>query len=88
MVSDMKDETGPTATQTSLEKGNVDDAWLFLNKHCDRSLDTDAVDVDALRRKIDWRIVPLMFGCYSMQFLDKVILNVSCLRLDFVVSGV
>lgn len=25
---------------------------------------------------MDWHIVPLMFGCYTMQFLDKVILNV------------
>ncbi|KAL1610871.1 hypothetical protein SLS59_000508 [Nothophoma quercina] len=33
------------------------------------------VDIRRLRRKVDWRIVPLMFGCYTMQFLDKVILN-------------
>ena len=31
----------------------------------------------ALRRKIDWRIVPIMFCCYTMQFIDKVSLNVS-----------
>ena len=31
----------------------------------------------ALRRKIDWRIVPIMFLCYTMQFIDKVSLNVS-----------
>lgn len=86
MVSDTKAETGPTLTQTSLEKGNVDDAWSFLNKHYNSSLDTDA-DIDALRRKVDWHIVPLMFGCYTMQFLDKVILNVSCHDLGCVVSG-
>jgi len=31
----------------------------------------------ALVRKIDYRIVPLMFFCYLMQFLDKVMINVS-----------
>lgn len=55
----------------------VDDAWDFLNRFQNDSTDTSVVDINALRRKIDWRIVPLMFGCYTMQFLDKVILNVS-----------
>lgn len=38
---------------------------------------SSAVDLPALRRKIDWRIVPIMFCCYMMQFVDKVLLNVS-----------
>ncbi|KAK5016536.1 hypothetical protein LTR39_002033 [Cryomyces antarcticus] len=29
----------------------------------------------SLRRRIDWRIVPIMFCCYTMQFVDKVLLN-------------
>ncbi|MCJ1469832.1 hypothetical protein MMC07_008474 [Pseudocyphellaria aurata] len=33
------------------------------------------VDLKALRRKIDWKIVPLMFCCYTIQFVDKVLLN-------------
>jgi len=28
-----------------------------------------------LLRKIDWRIVPIMFMCYFLQFLDKVVIN-------------
>ncbi|KAF4925016.1 Thiamine pathway transporter THI73 [Colletotrichum viniferum] len=55
--------------------GSVDAAWKFLNDHREAGGDTSSVDIDALRRKIDWHIVPLMFGCYTMQFLDKVILN-------------
>ena len=51
----------------------IDTAWRFLDKHRDAHV---AVDITALRRKIDWHIVPLMFCCYTMQFLDKVILNV------------
>ena len=34
------------------------------------------VNEKALVRRIDYRIVPLMFLCYLMQFLDKVLINV------------
>ena len=77
MAVSIKEESQPTTTQTSLENGSVDDAWLFLNKHQNDDLNTELVDIRRLRRKVDWRIVPLMFGCYTMLFLDKVILNVS-----------
>jgi hypothetical protein len=30
----------------------------------------------ALLRRIDWRIIPIMFLAYFLQFLDKVVLNV------------
>lgn len=36
------------------------------------------VDLGKLRRKVDWYIVPLMMLCYTMQFIDKISLNVSC----------
>jgi hypothetical protein len=37
----------------------------------------DAADVDqkALLRKIDWMVMPLMFGAYLSQFFDKSLLN-------------
>jgi len=54
----------------------VDDAWTFLNMPRNAGADASAVDIQALRRKVDWHIVPLMFGCYTIQFLDKVVLNV------------
>ncbi|KAL1654789.1 hypothetical protein SLS61_002538 [Didymella pomorum] len=75
MARDTKSNTQPTISQTSLESGSVDDAWLFLNKSRHANADASVVDIRALRRKVDWHIVPLMFGCYTMQFLDKVILN-------------
>ncbi|CAH0058670.1 unnamed protein product [Clonostachys solani] len=82
-MSDNKDThtTTEAASQADLGSENHDDvdtAWEFLNSHraITTAEDTDAVDIDALRRKIDWHIVPLMFACYLMQFLDKVILNV------------
>ncbi|KAL9942783.1 hypothetical protein D7B24_004172 [Verticillium nonalfalfae] len=51
----------------------VDAAWEYLNAN--RGMEYAQVDLAKLRRKIDWHIVPLMFCCYTMQFLDKVILN-------------
>ncbi|PHH58501.1 hypothetical protein CDD82_2943 [Ophiocordyceps australis] len=66
-----KQEASPPADSV-----HMDAAWKFLNQHRDVN-GIELVNMDALRRRIDWRIVPLMFGCYTMQFLDKVILNVS-----------
>ncbi|KND90632.1 Thiamine pathway transporter THI73 [Tolypocladium ophioglossoides CBS 100239] len=69
------DKASPTALNGDANgKTNVDAAWIFLNDHRDAE-GVSAIDINALRRKIDWHIVPLMFCCYTMQFLDKVILN-------------
>lgn len=69
---------GISSSNSSVNKrDDVDNAWEFLKNHHDVvGTDTNSVDINALRRKIDWHIVPLMFACYLMQFLDKVILNV------------
>jgi hypothetical protein len=40
------------------------------------NLTEECQDVPALRHKIDRRIVPIMFLCYLMNFIDKVALNV------------
>ncbi|EGX95873.1 MFS transporter, putative [Cordyceps militaris CM01] len=67
----------PTADKTAavtVQHGDVDAAWLFLDQHRDVP-GVDTVDLKKLRRRIDLRIVPIMFGCYTMQFLDKVIYN-------------
>lgn len=54
----------------------VDDAVIYLKSHANGALDSQ-VDLRALRRKIDRRLMPYMFCCYILQFLDKVMLNVS-----------
>ena len=51
-----------------------DDAVVYLEGHEDQSA---YVDLRALRHKIDRRLMPYMFCCYVLQFLDKVMLNVS-----------
>lgn len=51
-----------------------DEGFAYLERHGDQS---GYVDLVTLRRKIDRRIIPYMFCCYVLQFLDKVMLNVS-----------
>jgi hypothetical protein len=75
-------ESGVEETQVSSGLKSIDDAWSYLNSQHRDSHDAESIDIKALRRKIDRRIVPLMFGCYTMQFLDKVILNVSYNELE------
>ncbi|KAJ6016662.1 hypothetical protein N7451_000041 [Penicillium sp. IBT 35674x] len=48
-----------------------DDAVDYLETHTERV----GVDLITLRRKIDCRVLPYMFCCYVLQFLDKVMLN-------------
>lgn len=52
-----------------VELGDVDAALDYLN-HEDTTLMSE-VDEKKLVRKIDWMIVPLMWLCYCLQYLDK-----------------
>ncbi|KAL2155729.1 hypothetical protein VTH82DRAFT_471 [Thermothelomyces myriococcoides] len=73
-VKEPVDTKAPTPSDVS---GGLDSAWKYLDAHRDMGAlaPGESIDLKALRRKIDWRIVPLMFLCYTLQFLDKVILN-------------
>ncbi|KFH46248.1 Thiamine pathway transporter-like protein [Hapsidospora chrysogenum ATCC 11550] len=73
--SDLETASPPPTGRPASDTG-VDGAWKFLNDHRNAAAAGDvAVDIRSLRRKIDFHVVPLMFCCYTMQFLDKVILN-------------
>ncbi|KAI2732353.1 hypothetical protein CBS147332_1492 [Penicillium roqueforti] len=52
----------------------IDDAVVYLKGHEKEALDSP-VNLRALRRKIDRRLIPYMLCCYVLQFLDKVMLN-------------
>ncbi len=88
-VKSQVDDTSSNDASSS----QLDAAWKFLDSHRDDAAnlnDSSPIDIKALRRKIDWRIVPLMFCCYTMQFLDKVILNyagVMTIRQDLNLQG-
>lgn len=55
----------------------LDQAYWYLQERAPETLAESVDDGRRLRRKIDWCIVPIMFCCYTMQFIDKVLLNVS-----------
>ena len=69
----------PSGHGTSDQKArDLDQAFWYVQES---SVGNDAYptatgDSKALRRKIDWHIIPIMFCCYTMQFIDKVLLNV------------
>lgn len=58
------------------DQKDLDKAYLYMKGHEGEAEDVD-VDLAKLRRKIDWRIVPIMLAAYTMQFVDKVMINVS-----------
>ena len=49
---------------------------------------TEDKDDKSILRKVDWQILPIMFLVYFLQFLDKIILNVSNQRWlhDYIVT--
>lgn len=75
----MSDDTAPkeaNVTSSKVDSKKQDAAGKYLQDHADNAA-ADSVDLKKLRAKIDWNIVPLMFLCYFLQFIDKVIINVS-----------
>ena len=55
--------------EKNIASGDVDEALKFLR---DGGLSSTAdIDEKALLRKIDWMMMPLMFCCYFLQYLDK-----------------
>ncbi|ETN44523.1 uncharacterized protein HMPREF1541_10193 [Cyphellophora europaea CBS 101466] len=73
------DDTGVSSPTTSSISGDhvkdPDQAYTFLKQLGEKDGRHSEVSIKAIRRKVDWRIVPIMFLCYTMQFIDKVSLN-------------
>ena len=57
---------------------DLDQAYWYMRQSVVAYVDQEASSraLKALRGKIDWRIVPICFACYTMQFIDKTLLNV------------
>lgn len=58
---------------------HVDQALDFLKQHKNEaavSLSRQASFTRALRRRVDFRVIPFLCVCYTLNFLDKVLLNV------------
>lgn len=59
----------------NISSTSLDKAAVYLQDHGQLS-GNGSVDGRTLLRKIDWRIMPLAFACYTAQFIDKVNINV------------
>lgn len=54
---------------------HVDDSYdIYKNA---RNLETDPAELNRVLRKIDYRIVPILFVTYMLQYLDKNSINFS-----------
>lgn len=80
-------ETQELKLKAKITVSTTEVARLQHMQHPDRALDFLTrtgynnttmcyIDLQAVRWKVDWHLVPLMFLCYSAQFVDKVALNV------------
>ncbi len=88
IVADTRAE--PARIDEPSQKGrDLDRAFWFVQRSSigNDAYPTSASDLKALRREIDWHIVPIMFCCYTMQFIDKVLLNVSCPVVCFAIMS-
>ncbi|KFZ07154.1 hypothetical protein V501_06725 [Pseudogymnoascus sp. VKM F-4519 (FW-2642)] len=75
-IEDERLDAPPTIATESIDSKDIDRAFIYLAGQDQSHLDHN-VDLKALRRKIDWRILPIMSACYGLQFLDKVLINYS-----------
>ncbi|EME46888.1 hypothetical protein DOTSEDRAFT_169727 [Dothistroma septosporum NZE10] len=77
---DIEATASPTSGETDLQVGeikdlhNADAALKFL-QHESSAPPMSAEDGKKLTRKIDWMIMPLMWMCYCLQYLDKTLIN-------------
>ena len=75
-ISSMK-ATDYVEREVGVNGRELDGAYWYVQEHDTSQWST--LELKRLRRKIDCWIVPIMFCCYTMQFVDKVLLNVgSC----------
>lgn len=73
-----KDNDGMPADRSDNDS-HVDQALDFLRQHKNEaavSLSRQASFTRALRRRVDFRVIPFLCACYTLNFLDKVLLNV------------
>ena len=71
--TDTAEAVSPPTYQQTLK--DPDRAYDFLASIGVTDAAASEVDIKALRRKVDWHIVPVMSLCYTVQFIDKVSLN-------------
>lgn len=61
---------GAGSEKRVLNSRDVDEALNFLESH-GHTLNFEDVNEKKLMRRVDWMLMPLMFGCYFLQYSDK-----------------
>lgn len=68
----------PSKLDPKASPKDLDKAAVYLHSHAQSFGELErSADPKTLLRKIDWKIIPIAFACYTMQFLDKININVS-----------
>ena len=79
--TNVQTQTSKLSTATHDAPGHndksLDQAYWLVEETRDVADDSATVDLKNLRQKFDWRLMPMMFCCSTIQFIDKTILNVS-----------
>lgn len=72
-------QTSPDSPQLSSSNGgsDIDDNYAIYKQHADDA-PADAAESKKVLRKIDWRILPILWTLYLIQYLDKNGLNYVC----------
>lgn len=76
-------DNGAAPADSSDNDSRLDQALDFLKQHKNDaavSLSRQASFTRALRRRVDFRVIPFLCCCYTLNFLDKVLLNVRHFR--------
>lgn len=73
-----------TALSSLKEESNSDEARAIVG---DVALEFTQEESDAVRRKLDYRILPCLVLVYGSQFADKTSLNYSSILTGFPISG-
>lgn len=56
---------------------SLDQAYWLVEETRNVADENATVDLENLRKKFDWQLMPMMFCCSTIQFIDKTTLNVS-----------
>ena len=78
----MKDSTKSSDLVTSITSKSLvphakdlDKAYWFISHAKAETSQSTTIDPASFRRKIDWRIVPVLLLCYTMSYIDKALIN-------------
>lgn len=71
-----EEATVAARAEAGVNRKDVDDAWAFLESHGAPSHVANEKDLKAIRRKVDLALLPLLLAAYTLQFIDKALLNV------------